>query len=60
MSNVKVGLVQMSCVKDVATNIEKANREIEMQLQKELKLYVYKSFSLHYIFAMWKIMIIFS
>ena len=28
MKNVKVGLVQMSCVKDVATNIEKAKREI--------------------------------
>jgi N-carbamoylputrescine amidase len=28
MKNVKVGLVQMSCVKDVATNIEKAQREI--------------------------------
>jgi N-carbamoylputrescine amidase len=28
MSNVKVGLVQMSCVKDVATNIEKAKKEI--------------------------------
>jgi len=28
MTNVKVGLVQMSCVKDVATNIEKAKKEI--------------------------------
>ena len=28
MKNVKVGLVQMSCVKEVATNIEKAKREI--------------------------------
>ena len=28
MNNVKVGLVQMSCVKDVATNIEKAKREV--------------------------------
>ncbi|MCO6175846.1 carbon-nitrogen hydrolase [Flavobacterium sp. NRK F10] len=28
MTNVNVGLVQMSCVKDVATNIEKAKREI--------------------------------
>lgn len=28
MKNVKVGLVQMSCVKDVSINIEKAKREI--------------------------------
>ena len=28
MNNVKVGLVQMSCVKDVATNIEKAKKEV--------------------------------
>jgi len=28
MKNVKVGLVQMSCVKDVASNIEKAKKEI--------------------------------
>lgn len=29
MANVKVGLVQMSCVKDVHTNLEKAIREIK-------------------------------
>jgi N-carbamoylputrescine amidase len=28
MNNIKVGLVQMSCVKDVATNIEKAKKEV--------------------------------
>lgn len=30
MANVKVGLVQMSCVKDVHTNLEKAIREIKI------------------------------
>jgi N-carbamoylputrescine amidase len=34
MSNVKVGLVQMSCVKDVATNIEKAKQEIRKAAAK--------------------------
>lgn len=34
MSNVKVGLVQMSCVKETATNLEKAIREIKVAASK--------------------------
>lgn len=34
MNNVKIGLVQMSCVKDVATNIEKAKQEIRVAAAK--------------------------
>ena len=34
MSNVKVGLVQMSCVKETATNLEKAIREIKLAASK--------------------------
>jgi len=34
MSNVKVGLVQMSCVKEIETNLEKAIREIKVAASK--------------------------
>ena len=34
MSNVKVGLVQMSCVKETETNLEKAIREIKVAASK--------------------------
>ena len=34
MSKVKVGIVQMSCVRDKAINIQKANRKIKEAIAK--------------------------
>jgi N-carbamoylputrescine amidase len=52
MSKVKVGTVQMTCVKDKETNLQKAIEKVREVLQKVLKLFVCKNFLRHFIFVM--------